>query len=73
MREPLRARGYPVPGREEHVRGLTEGEERRAVCHGQESVYAASEGDQVIHVPLERGHEALLGLGEHDMDHARGS
>jgi hypothetical protein len=53
--------------------GLAEGKERRAVGHGQEGVHAASEGDQVIDVPLERGHEALLGLGKQDMDHARGA
>jgi hypothetical protein len=59
---PLAARQCPVLGRRGHLRCLAQGEELRAVRHGQEGIHAPADRRKVVNVPLERGHEALLGL-----------
>jgi hypothetical protein len=67
---PLAARQCPVLGRRGHLGGLAQGEERRAVRHRQEGIHAPADRGQVVYVPLERGHEALLGLRQQHVDHA---
>jgi hypothetical protein len=67
---PLAARQCPALGRRGHLACLAQGEELRAVGHGQEGIHASADRRKVVYVPLERRHEALLGLRQQHVDHA---
>jgi hypothetical protein len=60
-----------VAGFRRHFWGVAEIREVRTVEHGQDRGKLGAYGRQVLSIAFQGGYQALLGLGQQDMDHAR--